>query len=62
MAKRTKPPQFDMTDCCRRCAYNEGEGVMKFMFHCSFLDYCHNSYLGCEAERLGKGKFKEKTL
>lgn len=62
MAKRTKPPQSDMTDCCRRCAHNEGEGVMRFMFHCSFLDYCHNSYLGCEAERLGKGKFKEKTL
>lgn len=59
MAKRKEQP-IDMTDCCRRCEFNTGEGVMKWMFHCSFLNYCHNSYQGCEAERLGKGKFKEK--
>lgn len=61
MAKRTKPQQSDMTDCCRRCVHNTGENEQfKHMFGCFFLSYCHNSYQGCEAERLGKGKFKDK--
>lgn len=61
MAKKTKTPQPDMKDCCRRCANNTGENEQyRNMWYCSFLEYCHNSYMGCEAERKGKGRFKEK--
>lgn len=63
MAKRSAPKQTEQRrkDWCRDCAYNEGIGVMGGMYHCSFLDYCVVVNLGyCKAERLGKGKFKEK--
>lgn len=61
MAKQTKPPHADMKDCCRRCVHNTGEGVMGWMNHCSFLDYCVPfGWHKCEAEEKGKGKFKEK--
>ncbi len=61
MAKRTKPTQTDMTDCCRRCEFNQGIGAMGYMTHCFFLDYCVPfGWHKCEAEEVGKGKFKEK--
>ena len=62
MAKRKEQP-IDMTDCCRRCEYNIGVGKRGYMWSCFFLDYCVPfGWHKCEAQEVGKGKFKEKKL
>lgn len=63
MAKRTAPKQAEQSrkDWCRDCQHNQGEGSLGHMWFCSLLGYCAVFDLGyCKAERLGKGKFKEK--
>lgn len=57
-----KSKKNDVKYDCSICTYNRGlNEKFNHMYHCSFLDCCVVVDLGyCKAERLGKGKFKEK--
>lgn len=65
MAKRAKPKEVEQKrkDWCKDCIYNTGENEQfHYMWGCFFLDIYSAFNLGyCKAERLGKGKFKEKS-
>ena len=63
MAKQTKQQSDEKRiDWCLDCLHNLGVNEQfGHMYHCSLLSYCVVVNLGyCKADKLGKGKFKQK--